>query len=289
MGRVDELQLSVLDDLHEMERVLIDLLEHIGVIAHIRVVVLIVNIEFAIGLHVVQSTSLQLLPQVTRQLLIKLLDAAIAIDDNWNQNALDSVDLEHYGHWNALKNYEQQTFVVLHRPLIFPLQVKLGRSLFLILPLLNEHQCFEFTNLLILLESRHFPGWLEENIAIEVAVVTIIVNVPQLVCIWVIWVFKLNSIFYLLIFSIKGKHVLNNILDHMLSTEFQRPNADWSFAANEKGDRSAQMVLKGVEFVRWNEHEVILVVIFFIVHQRRECTLDLRASEVVRDGPSVLG
>ena len=51
MGSIDELELAILDNLHQVKRVLVYRLEHVGVVAHVRLVVLFVDNQLAIGHH----------------------------------------------------------------------------------------------------------------------------------------------------------------------------------------------------------------------------------------------
>ena len=88
MGGVDELERAILDDFHQVKRVLVDGHKDIWVVAHIRLVVLVVNDQLAVGHHLLEPFQLHFPTHMLSQLLEEGLDCDVSLHNNGDQNAL---------------------------------------------------------------------------------------------------------------------------------------------------------------------------------------------------------
>ena len=134
-------------------------------------------------------------------------------------------DLDHKWYWDSLDDKVHDSMVGIRRSqVVIELKYLWRETLLLDYSSVNKDQLIELSDFLFFLKPRQVIVGFKELIAALIRVTHIIVDMSKLIAVWLVIVFKVQLLLELLVFSIQGEDIVDNIFDKEMPVEVNGSN-----------------------------------------------------------------
>lgn len=198
----------------------------------------------------------------------------VLVDRQRDDRALVLSDFQQQRDWDGLDNHMHDFLLLAYGlQVVVELENFGSEAYFVKGPLVHEHQLVELTDFLFLLKGWQLKVGLEVDGPRSIRITVIVVNMSELVAIWLILVLQDYLTLDLLVLSIESKDIGNDVLDQVLLVKIKWSQRQGLLAANPELDGHQKVLLVRVVLVwRLQEQIIFVVVVVFFIQEGCQAT-----------------